>query len=293
MKIAHPSFEKLLTLSDLSKLQWQLLWIYDEPLGRSGRSGHYWNYPTAAWLIRRGTVRLRFGKDTETYHAGQWVFPRLAEGRQSFSRDAEILSVRFQLEWPDGTPLIERHRSLTLPSRHPTARALERAALQLLRFLRRYSPASNQRLQRHLSLAKYMEMQPFVARWITAFYRALAPYVSSADIRQPHEVVKRALLEMHSHALDQPFRLVDLAKKVGLSVSQLNKIFVQETGNTPAHFWQEKRLNIARSWLLHGADSVKVIAYNLGFSTPENFTHWFRARTHIAPKYFRESQQHL
>ncbi len=97
VKIAHPSFEKLLTLSDLSKLHWQLLWIYDEPLGRSGRSGHYWNYPTAAWLIRRGTVRLRFGKDTETYHAGQWVFPRLAEGTQSFSKDAEILSVRFQL----------------------------------------------------------------------------------------------------------------------------------------------------------------------------------------------------
>lgn len=293
MKIAHHPSEKILPLTDLSKLRWRLLWIYDEPLKSKGQTGSYWSYPTAAWLIRQGTVRLRFATGTETYGPQQWVFPRLAEGTQSFSRDAHILSIRFQLEWSDSTPLFDRHRSLTIPTEHPTAIALERAATRLLHFFhhRRLSP--RKRLQLNLHLADYMNMQPLVAAWMVAYFRALTQWAPSPDYRPRHEAVNRVLQQLQSHPLHQPLRIPALAKEIGISVSQLNKIFVREMNTTPAAYWQEKKLRTARSWLLYGQDSIKVISYNLGFSSPENFTHWFRTNTGSAPKSFRESPLHL
>lgn len=283
-----------LSIEDLNQLRWRLIWIYSGPLDQSKGALRYCAYPTAAWLIQQGAVHLHFPSGTESYAAGQWVFPRQAEGLQSFSPDTKILSVRFQAEWPDGAPLFERHRTVVAPDDDEITGPLKRHAMNLLGFLEQRVPDQiDSRQLSHLSMDDYLKMQPLVSEWVYAYFQAMVRCGIPASTRNSHDKVNHALRLLQSQPLDRPIRIQNLAEEVGLSVSQLNKVFVRETGETPAAFWHERRLNAARSWLLYGSQSMKVIARDLGFSSSGNFSQWFRSGTGCSPKLFRESQLHL
>jgi len=291
---APHSDDSLMALEDLSRLRWRLVWIYDSPLGLGGRTTNFHTYPMAAWLIRKGTVQLRFPSKVENYGPGQWIFPKQAVGTQRFSEDTEILSIRFQAEWSDGSPLFDRLRTLTVPQSDPGAMVLERASARLLRFLTPLVPDQirKRRLVR-LGLVDYLEMQPLACAWLAAFFRLMRRHSKVVLPERRHETVARILDLLHSFPLDRSLRVAALARDAGLSVSQLNKLFVRETENTPAAFWKERRLNAARSRLLGSEDSIKKIAFDLSFSSPENFSNWFRAATGQSPRQFRQNQPNL
>lgn len=267
-------------------LRCELNWAYDRVVDGGSLTWSYTPHPTPAWLIRKGRVTLEFADGVESYEEGTWLFPRQAPGNQTFSKGTHILSVRFHAEWPNGSPIFPRRvthafAAESIPALTPAAEALVQHVAGRFEQLGRQADL-------HGSLEEYFNLQPFLFRWIAAYYTTLTQQgVQPATLSHLHEKLRMAIEYLNSHPTSEPLREEKLARQVGLSVSQLNKIFAREAGASPTDFWNERRLRIARSRLLSPGESVKAIAYDLGFSAPANFSHWFRSHTGQSPRDYR------
>jgi AraC-like DNA-binding protein len=69
----------------------------------------------------------------------------------------------------------------------------------------------------------------------------------------------------------------ELARFLGISQRQLQRIFRARLGCTPQAFLREERLQAAER-LLHSASSVKEVAYALGFCQQSQFSRDFKER---------------
>ncbi|AEI40657.1 helix-turn-helix transcriptional regulator [Paenibacillus mucilaginosus] len=79
----------------------------------------------------------------------------------------------------------------------------------------------------------------------------------------------------------------DIAKSLGLSPSQVNRIFHQVYGKAPRRFMSDTFLNEARRLLLQTDLSIDHIAMMLGYKTNAHFSRQFKRWTGIAPSEFR------
>tara|TARA_B100000614_G_C14339343_1_gene408162 strand:- start:216 stop:581 length:366 start_codon:yes stop_codon:yes gene_type:complete len=88
--------------------------------------------------------------------------------------------------------------------------------------------------------------------------------------------------------LNTRFREKILADKVGISVAQLNRIFVKDMGITPTAYYSERKYRKAKQMLINSPAPIKQIGYELGFNNPSNFTNWFYSKSKHSPKAFRQ-----
>lgn len=86
--------------------------------------------------------------------------------------------------------------------------------------------------------------------------------------------------------LHRPLDVPNLAARVGLSERSFHRKFVAATGQSPAHFITETRLDAARMLLSRGL-TLKEIATQVGL-TPTTFARSFERRFGISPSLFRE-----
>jgi AraC-like DNA-binding protein len=73
-----------------------------------------------------------------------------------------------------------------------------------------------------------------------------------------------------------------LARKLGVSLRQLQRLFVLHMRCSPSEWLREERLQHALA-LLRTAPHVKAVVYELGFKHPSQFARDFRARFGVAP----------
>ena len=78
----------------------------------------------------------------------------------------------------------------------------------------------------------------------------------------------------------------ELAESVGMSVSHLEGCFSREFGKTPTQYWQEVRCQRAKELLRSGSESVKQVAFALGFKTPARFATGFKQQSGVSPSEF-------
>jgi AraC-like DNA-binding protein len=100
--------------------------------------------------------------------------------------------------------------------------------------------------------------------------------------------IDRALLQLR-HALARPWRIADIAGAAGLSVSQLHRVFLVETGLSPMAWLRQERINAAKLLLLDHARSVRVVAESVGYLDPFHFSRDFKALTGRPPRDFRSA----
>ena len=81
------------------------------------------------------------------------------------------------------------------------------------------------------------------------------------------------------------------ANALHVTPGHLNDVTKQETGKTVSTVIQERIVLEAKRMLVHSEQSVKEIAYALGFDDPSYFTRFFRERSGEAPNTFRENQK--
>lgn len=86
--------------------------------------------------------------------------------------------------------------------------------------------------------------------------------------------------------------LADLARLCGLSVRQLTRGFRNSRGCSIGEYVARSRAEHARR-LLATDQTVKAIAYSLGFSTPSAFAYAFRRATGETPRQFRQRSSGL
>jgi AraC-like DNA-binding protein len=274
-----------LTVEDWSSLHARLLWCYEGTVEETHRLGTTRGRHLTAWSIRAGRVRVTARGRTLEAQAGEWIFCGPEPREQDFTAGARLLSINFSLEWPSGDSLVAPF--FVLPARdHP---ALTTAARPLLGLLRREFPGVRHDLQGHTaSPTSFFRLQQMFSAWVLAYLEAVQAAGERPSRMQgvdPRVMTALRLLDRHRWA--DSLTEKDLADKVGLSAGHLDRLFVSQMGATPRGYLQKRRLESARAMLREPHLSIKEIGYELGFSSPAHFCHWFRLATGHSPRQFR------
>lgn len=276
---------------DWSSLRYYLLWAYEDAVPSHAHVGAYSDDDIACWLIRKGSVKLITGGRTVTARKGQWVFVASPLRHQSFSRDAEILSLHFHLSWPGGDPLFERTRNLVLDAEQFPQ--LEAAARPVLRLVRRHFPSAETYLPRtSCGLGVYLRVQNLMPTWIAAYYDTLIRLgAAPRRLAGIDERVLNSVVELDRLPLQQRMDEGHLARHAGLSKTHLNALFVAALGTTPRRYFERRRLESADQLLTRTVTSIKEIAFTLGFKYESHFCAWFRRHRGVRPSAFRHGSR--
>jgi AraC-like DNA-binding protein len=100
-------------------------------------------------------------------------------------------------------------------------------------------------------------------------------------------MVNRARLRIRE-ALESPLTIQQIAAEMGVSYSNFRKLFKEFTGISPALYQQDLKLQRAKELLSTTDMSIKEIAYQLYFESPDYFSSKFKTKTGQKPSDFRQ-----
>ncbi len=121
-------------------------------------------------------------------------------------------------------------------------------------------------------------------------------------IRQPQDPQRMALrnrlgivqatvvkaIEIMEHTVDKPITASHIAKKVGVSMRQLERLFHHHLGCSPIHYYVRLRLEAARRLLRQSAMPVLETGIAYGFTSASHFARIYRRHFGVAPSVDRE-----
>ncbi|MDD3387758.1 MAG: AraC family transcriptional regulator, partial [Prevotella sp.] len=87
--------------------------------------------------------------------------------------------------------------------------------------------------------------------------------------------------------LEDDLTIQKIAKEMSVSYSNFRKLFKEFTGVSPCLYQQDLRLQRAKELLTTSNLSIKQIAYQLRFESPDYFSSKFKIKTGITPSEFR------
>ena len=99
------------------------------------------------------------------------------------------------------------------------------------------------------------------------------------------EQSKAIMQEKASQNLD----LEVLAEQLNVSYSWFRKVFREYTGYPPAKYFMMVKLHRAQYLLVNTQESIKEIAFSLGFKSPEHFYTTFKRVMGSTPSIYRKS----
>lgn len=88
--------------------------------------------------------------------------------------------------------------------------------------------------------------------------------------------------------IDQPLKLEDIAKAVGISLSSLKRLFAEATNKTPGGFIRRLRMELAFRSLQSRNDSVLKVALSSGFDDQAAFARCFKDTFGYTPSVARK-----
>lgn len=108
----------------------------------------------------------------------------------------------------------------------------------------------------------------------------------------PHiEIVRNTITFLVNH-YKQNVTLSDIADQVGLSPFYLERLFKQETSETPRTYLEKIRIDKAAHLLNYTTLTNLEICYEAGFQSPSNFYKVFRSLKNCSPSEYRKELQH-
>jgi transcriptional regulator GlxA family with amidase domain len=90
-------------------------------------------------------------------------------------------------------------------------------------------------------------------------------------------------VEIMQSSLEAPPRPCEIAEDLGISVRQLERLFMRYLGTTPKRYQTELRLERARNLVMQTELSIIEIAMACGFTSPSHFSKLYRSRFGISP----------
>jgi transcriptional regulator GlxA family with amidase domain len=121
-------------------------------------------------------------------------------------------------------------------------------------------------------------------------------------IRQPKDAQRMALrnrlgvvqptvvkaIEIMEHAVESPITTTHIAKKVGVSTRQLERLFHHHLGCSPIHYYVGVRLEAARRLIRQSTMPVLEIGIACGFTSASHFARIYRRHFGVTPSVDRE-----
>ncbi|MCG6883694.1 MAG: GlxA family transcriptional regulator [Silicimonas sp.] len=99
-----------------------------------------------------------------------------------------------------------------------------------------------------------------------------------------------SVIQMMEQHIEEPISPSLLAKKVGMSTRQLERLFRRYLNRSPKRYYMELRLQKARNLLMQTDMSVINVALACGFTSPSHFSKCYRAQYNTTP--YRERGAH-
>jgi len=104
-------------------------------------------------------------------------------------------------------------------------------------------------------------------------------------------VKMRLVLDYLNTYMDRNIQLAELARLVEMSQFHFLRLFRTSCGKTPHQYLVERRVEVAKSILLHDDVSLADVAYRLGFTDQSHFTRHFRRITGAPPGRLRRASR--
>lgn len=240
-----------------------------------------------AWLVLKGWAEIHQEGKVTRAEAGEWLILRQGKGRQLFSEDARIVSVRFQAEWPDREPFFMRGLSAVV--RRVEVPKLEKLARRLLSVVKAVAPGVKVDLRfQTMSLVDFIRIRTGFLEWFSELGQVLEKRgIHPTRTELKDERIVRVLHELEEMPLSAQVREERLAGSVGLRAGQFVRVFRREVGTTPKRFFDERKREACREMLANTGTAVKEIALVLGYVRLSDFSAWFSAREGVSPREFR------
>jgi AraC-like DNA-binding protein len=280
--------EPCVRYSDWLNAQLHMLWCYDHEVA-TGTSRH--QVPVSlgchsAWLIRSGFAQVERDHHVYRAEAGDWLIVPKGTFIRTFGGQTHMLSIGFKTQWPDGQPLLDEGLPVLFhSSSHPVL--VERAE-RLSRLTAMPSSAWDTRKQ-PLDCRTFLRISAEAHEWFIELFDVLASHGVYPNMRENIDPrINRAIQILNDYPLDLPFDKNELAGKVGLSVVHLVRLFRKRLKMTPRQYLDDRRLDHAMAALRLSDARPKAVAYALGFSYLSHFSSWFKKRTGITPRMFRQ-----
>ena len=83
--------------------------------------------------------------------------------------------------------------------------------------------------------------------------------------------------------IEEPVSPSELARQVGLSTRQLERLFRRYLNRSPKRYYMELRLGKARNLLMQTDMSVINVALACGFASPSHFSKCYRSQYNSTP----------
>ncbi len=100
------------------------------------------------------------------------------------------------------------------------------------------------------------------------------------------DCVDSAILYMQEH-IDENISLNELSKHYNYSVSRFSNLFRNKTGYAPIDYFLQMKMQKACQQLDFSNDSIKSIAFGMGFDDPYYFSKRFKTIIGVSPKKYR------
>lgn len=101
------------------------------------------------------------------------------------------------------------------------------------------------------------------------------------------------IIELMEANLSEPLSLLEIADHIGLSRRQIERLFRQEMGRSPARYYLEIRLDRARHLLVQSSLPVVEIAIACGFVSASHFSKCYRELYAKSPQQERAERKQL
>ena len=96
-----------------------------------------------------------------------------------------------------------------------------------------------------------------------------------------------AAVQLMRERLANTTTIAAVADTIGISVSQLNRLFIRHAKQSPLAFWINLRLDHARWQLLNTKKAITQVAFECGFSDAAHFSRRFKQRFGKSPRKFK------
>ena len=121
---------------------------------------------------------------------------------------------------------------------------------------------------------------------VLAVARSMTPTAVPQLAMHPAVRTVKRLLDQEFH---ERWTLQQLADRVGLAPSYLAELFVDQLGQPPHRYLNERRIDRARQLLETSDVTITALALSLGFSSSQHFARVFRQLAGVTPTGYRSS----
>ena len=99
----------------------------------------------------------------------------------------------------------------------------------------------------------------------------------------------RKAVALMQRQIEEPVSLPAIAKRVGLSPRQLERLFLRYSGTTPLRYYMQVRIERARELLLYSDRPIIEVAIAAGFTSTSHFASWYKRLCGIRPSDARKA----